>query len=413
MINPYRGSQSDPSRSRFAATIPLHFGGLRLIYLNNAATTWPKPEPVCKAIDDAVRNMSSPSRTHSAEGEDTKNAMEDARQTIASFLGIDDPSRFAMMPGCTYATNAAIQGLPWEDGDTAIMSGLEHNASSRAIRLATERRDISFHIAPYAIGNPLDLAFIEDKLKAGNVRIVVCTMAANVTGEILPFQELGKLCKQYETTLLLDAAQSAGIIDFKVRDLDPDLMVIAGHKGMYGPTGIGGLYVKEGVQLAPFAVGGTGKDSGKHPMSGKMPSEFEVGTHNAIGIAGLAAGVKWLEENGVAKVRKHEMALTQQFMEGLADIPGAHIYGTKDIDQKVAVVSTNFKGRDPKDVATYLSEKHEVATRAGYHCSPLAHETIGTIPGPGTLRFGFGYFNTAEEVDQVLGHLRAMETVGV
>ncbi|MFI4861258.1 MAG: aminotransferase class V-fold PLP-dependent enzyme [Phycisphaerales bacterium JB063] len=384
-----------------------------MIYLNNAATTWPKPEPVCKAIDDAVRHMSSPTRTHSAEGADTANAMEDARATIASFLGIDNPSRFAMMPGCTYATNAAIQGLDWQHGDAAIISGLEHHASSRAIRLVAERRDITFHVSPYQVGRPLDLEYIETKLKDGNVRVVICTMAANVTGEILPYAELTALCKRYETPVLLDAAQSAGIIDFRVRDLDPELMVFAGHKGMYGPTGIGGLYVKEGFRLAPFAVGGTGKDSGRHPMSGKMPSEFEVGTHNAIGIAGLAAGVKWLEENGVAKVRQHEMALTKRFIEGLDDVPGAHVYGVKDCEQKVAVVSCNFGERDPKQVAAYLSEQHEVATRAGYHCSPLAHESIGTLPGPGTIRFGFGYFNTEDEVDQVLSHLKAMQTAAV
>ena len=211
-----------------------------MIYLNNPATTWPKPEPVCKAIDDAARHMSSPSRTHSAEGAKTANAMEQARATIAAFLGIDNPSRLALMPGCTYAANAAIQGLAWEDGDVAVMSGLEHHASSRAVRLVAGRRDITFQVAPYKPGDPLDLQYVEDQLKHGNVRVVLCTMAANVTGEILPYQALATLCKRYGTTLMLDAAQAAGVLDFKVREIDPDIMVFAGHKGLYGPTGIGG-----------------------------------------------------------------------------------------------------------------------------------------------------------------------------
>jgi len=388
-----------------------------VIYLNNAATTWPKPEPVCQAIDDAIRHMSSPTRTHSAEGADTADAMERARADIAGFLGISNPSRLAMMPGCTYATNAAIQGLPWEDGDVVLMSGLEHHASSRAVRLVAERRHIGFEVIPYKVDDPLDLDFVEQHLKTGKVRVVICTMAANVTGEITPFRELTALTKRYGVTLLLDAAQSAGIVPFQVEEIDPEIMVFAGHKGLYGPTGIGAMYVKEGVHIAPFAVGGTGKDSGRHPMSGKMPSEFEVGTHNAIGIAGLAAGVRWLAQTGVEKIRAHEMSLTKRFIDGLADVPDARIYGTTDIDKKVAVVSCNFGQRDPKAVAAYLSDNYEVATRAGFHCSPLAHETIGTLPGPpgqaGTIRFGFSYFNTENEVDQVLACLKELDSQAV
>ena len=379
-----------------------------MIYFNNAATTWPKPGVVCEAVDRALREMSSPSRTYSAEGTSTKSFMRKSREDVAGFLGIKDPDRLAFSGGCTYSTNAAIQGIEWEAGDVVLMTSMEHHATSRAVRLMAERCGVRFELIPYREDEPLDLGFVEDRLKRGGVRLVTMTMAANVTGDLMPYEAVSKMTHEHGVMLMLDAAQTVGAVGFSVEALDPDIMVFAGHKGLYGPPGIGGMYVKEGVALRAFAVGGTGHDSGTHEIPMTMPAIFETGTHNAISIAGLAAGVNWLAEIGVDAVRAHEQALTTRFLEGLASIEGIRVYGTRDVAQKTAVVSCTLEGVRPQEGAARLATEHDVASRPGYHCSPMSHETLGTLPGDGTLRFSFGYFNTNEEVDAVIGYVREM-----
>jgi selenocysteine lyase/cysteine desulfurase len=201
---------------------------------------------------------------------------------------------------------------------------------------------------------------------------------------------------------LVDAAQSAGLVPIDVEELRCDFLSFAGHKGLFGPPGIGGLYVREGIQLNTLAEGGTGKDSGTHPMSGRYPSNYEVGTHNLLGIVGVTAGVRWLRQQGIAEVRAHEQRLVGRFLEGLRGVPNVRVYGTPDAERRTAVVSVTFDDATPQDVADWLSNEHDVATRPGYHCAPLAHETIGTLPGDGTLRFSFGLFNTLDEVESVV-----------
>lgn len=376
-----------------------------LIYVNNAATTWPKPEIVYETVDECFRNLASPDRTHSEEGERGAQLMNTSRAEVAEFFGIENPSRLAFVPSCTYALNLAIQGLNWSDGDEAMMSGLEHHAVSRPIRKVAREHHVKFHVLPYQINEPIDLNFAEEKLKAGKVRLVACTMASNVTGDILPVKELGQLAKRYGAVFLVDAAQSAGAIPVDVEELGADMLSFAGHKGLFGPPGIGGLFVREGIQLNTLCEGGTGKDSGAHDMSSSFPSSYEVGTHNLLGIVGVTAGVRWVKQAGIGAIRQHENRLAEHFIKHVRELPGVKIYGSDRPEQRTAVVSMTMEGVTPQDTAKWLSETHGVATRAGYHCAPLAHETIGTLPGPGTLRLSFGFSNSLEEVDTILEYL--------
>ncbi|MCH7592819.1 MAG: aminotransferase class V-fold PLP-dependent enzyme, partial [Planctomycetes bacterium] len=197
-------------------------------------------------------------------------------------------------------------------------------------------------------------------------------------------------------------AQSAGLLEINVEELGADMLAFAGHKGLCGPPGIGGLYVAPHVDLRTLAEGGTGGDSGEHGLSHKLPSGYEVGTHNLPAIAGLAAGIEWVEATGLDKIRAHERKLAGRFIEGVEKIPGVKVYGTRDLDARTGVVSLTMDGITPKELARWLAEEHQITTRAGYHCAPLSHETIGTLPGDGTTRFGFGYFNTPQEVATVL-----------
>lgn len=375
-----------------------------MIYMNQAATTWPKPEVVYKAVDECFRQLDSPMRSAS-EGVLHGDMMSENRRVIAGFFGINDPTRLILTPGCTYALNLAILGENWQPGDVAIMSGLEHHSVSRPIRkLAAERR-IRFEIAPYKPGEPIDLGFVEGVLRRGGVRLVACTMASNVTGDILPVRDVVELAHRYDAVCLIDAAQASGLLEVNAEKIGADMLAFAGHKGLYGPPGLGGLYVAPGIDLATLAEGGTGGDSGEHQMSHKVPATYEVGTHNLPAIAGLAAGIRWIQETGLTTIREHERKLVAQFINGLDEIPGVTVYGTRDVNQRTGVVSITMEGVSPKDLAEWLAREHQVTTRAGYHCAPLSHETIGTLPGDGTIRFGMGFFNTPDEVGLVLQHL--------
>ncbi len=380
-------------------------------YFNNAATTWPKPEIVYETVDDCFRSMNSPARTISDEGERSSAIMQNCRREVAEFLGIRDESRLVFTPSCTYALNLAIHGMPWQPGDVVLISGLEHHAVSRPIRKVARERNIRFEIVPYRREQPVDLDFIEDRLQAGRVRLLAFTMASNVTGDILPTQQIGELARQYGATFLADAAQSAGVIPIDVERQQIDMLSLAGHKGLFGPPGVGGLYVGPGIELDTLAEGGTGQDSGQHEMSGRLPSSYEVGTHNLLSIVGVTAGVRWLQQAGLHAIRGHESQLTARFMERLRELPrDIKVYGSHDLAQRISVVSLTMAGTTPNAMATWLAEQRQVVSRAGYHCAPLAHESIGSLPGDGTIRFSFGYFNTESEIDELVDAITAVPT---
>jgi len=331
--------------------------------------------------------------------------MATCRAEVADFFGIKDCKRLIFTPSATYALNLAIHGLTWHEGDVVVMSGLEHHAVSRPIRKIAREHGVRFEIAPYSPNDPIDLNFVEDKLKIGNVTMVACTMASNVTGDIFPARAIGELADRYGALYLVDAAQAAGIIPVDVEELRADMLSFAGHKGLFGPPGVGGLYVRKGIELDTLAEGGTGKDSGKHEMSGRYPSNYEVGTHNLLSIVGMTAGVRWLRQMDMAMLRQHEQKLTERFMAGAGELSDVTVYGNSDPARRTAVVSLTMAGATPSSIAQWLAENHNVATRAGYHCAPLAHETIGTLPGQGTIRFSFSFANTLDEVEQVLTYL--------
>jgi len=375
------------------------------MYFNNAATTWPKPEIVYQTVDECFRNLNSPERTISDEGTRSAAMMSTCRQEVADFLGIKDPGRLIFTPSATYALNLAIHGLTWREGDVIVISGLEHHAVSRPVRKAASKHGARFEVAPYAPDNPIDLDFVEDQLRTGKVRMVACTMASNVTGDLLPVEQVGQLAERHGALFLVDAAQAAGVVPIDVDAIKADMLGFAGHKGLFGPPGVGGLFVRKGIELDTIAEGGTGKDSGKHEMSGRYPSNYEVGTHNLLSVVGMTAGVRWVRQSGMAALRQHEMELTERFIKGVLQLPEVTVYGTHDARRRTAAVSLTMEGVTPSAIAAHLAEHHNVATRAGYHCAPLAHETIGTLPGQGTIRFSFSFANTPAEVDQVLEYL--------
>jgi cysteine desulfurase/selenocysteine lyase len=375
------------------------------IFLNNAATSWPKPDSVYQACDHALRSMGSPKRGPAIiAGADP---LETARGTIARFLGVPDPSRLLLQPGCTYALNLALLGQHWNAGDRIIMSSLEHHAVSRPVRKLARERGVEFVLAPYSADDPFDLAWLEAELGKGGVKLVACSMASNVSGHIMPVADVIRLAREHGALTLLDGAQAVGHLPVNVAELGCDLLSFAGHKGMLGPTGVGGLWVAPNVSINTMAEGGTGGDSGKHPLSGSMPSSHEVGTLNLPAIAGLAAGIEWINAKGQAALLAHEHELVGRLIDGLLGIKGLTIHGPTDPTKRTAAVSFTIDGHKPKALAAALAERG-IFGRAGYHCAPLAHETLGTLAGGGTMRLSPGCFSTEGEIDTAVAALHAI-----
>lgn len=229
------------------------------IYLNNAATTWPKPEIVYQTVDDCFRHLASPGRSAGASGSEGAAIMHAARQEVAAFFNLPDAMQLVFMPSCTYALNLAILCQHWQADDEVVMSSMEHHAVSRPVRKVARDHGVRFFCSPYQPTSPFDLNFLEDRLRTGRVKLVACSMASNLTGDIMPVHEIGRLCRQYGAKFLLDAAQAAGVIPVDVQAIGADLLAFAGHKGLFGPPGIGGLYVAPGINLTTLAEGALGK----------------------------------------------------------------------------------------------------------------------------------------------------------
>lgn len=366
-----------------------------IVYLNHAATSWPKPERVYQAVDQAMRAFGSPKRG-AATGTDP---VESTRTELASLLNAPDAQRIIFQPGCTYALNTAIQGLDWEPDDVCVISSLEHHAVSRPARKIARERGVRLEVVPYAPGNPFDLNFLEQTLKNGRVRLVACTMASNVTGELTPIREIIKLAKSFGALTLVDAAQAAGVIRIDVQELGADLLGFAGHKGLLGPLGVGGLYIAPGISVNGVVEGGTGGDSGVHELAFDRPASYEVGTINAPAIAGLGAGLEHIKQTGLESMIAHEARLLDRLLEGLALIEGVRVLGPGAGQPRTSAVTFEIEGcTDPKAAAAWLMQHHRVVCRAGFHCAPLAHQSIGTAKR-GALRLSPGWSTTEAQID--------------
>lgn len=376
-------------------------------YLDNASTTWPKPDSVYKTLDQSFRGLFSPKRGNSKASRLGGQQLQDARQTLATLFNIANPERISFTNGCTHSLNLAIQAFPWEAEDGIVISAVEHHALSRPVRKMARERGIQFYVVPYTDETPFNLAEYEHLLKNyPNIRLVATTHASNVIGSVLPIREIGALAHQYGKHYLVDAAQTAGVYPIDAQACHIDMLAVPGHKSLYGPPGVGALYIGDNVSLNTFLEGGTGNDSGKHEMRPVPPDGFEVGTIPLPQILAFAEGARWVTETGLDTIQRHEAELLQQLIDGLEAIPEITVYGHTDVSQKTPAVSFNALNHNPKDLAETLFEKHGIALRAGFHCAPMAHEAINTIHRGGTIRASIGYFTQPEDIEALLTALK-------
>lgn len=378
------------------------------LYLDNAATSWPKPPGVARAMVRFLDEVgANPGRSGHRLSIEAARIVYAAREAIVELFGASDPLRVVFGQNVTDGINLALHGL-LKPCDHVITTGMEHNAVMRPLR-TLEQRGVALDVIPCAPDGTLDPALVEQAIRAGT-RLVVLNHASNVCGTILPMREVGQITRRHNLLFLVDAAQTAGVAPIDMQADCIDLLAFTGHKALYGPMGTGGLVVGERVataELIPIRQGGTGSRSEHEEQPGFFPDRYESGTPNAVGLAGLLAGLEWVKARGVEAIRDHEAALCAQFVDRLAHIPGVIVYGVKDAAARTATVAFNIQGMEPSTVGLRLDEEFGILCRVGLHCAPAAHRTLGTFPH-GCVRFGFGAFNTPDDVDQAAQAVRVL-----
>lgn len=377
------------------------------IYLDNAATSFPKPEDVYRTVDRAMRTMGgNPGRGGHSLTLDAGRLVLEARESVADVLHIPDAARIAFTANATEAINTGLFGL-LKPGDRVVTTTMEHNAVTRPLRALQDRGVEVVKVPANRLGHvePADIREACGK----NTRMVVMSHCSNVTGTLQPIEEIGPWCRREGILFFVDAAQSAGLFEIDVEALDIDLLAAPGHKSLFGPQGTGFLYVREGLQVTPLIYGGTGGNSHSDLPPDQMPERLESGTLNLPGLAGLAAAADYLRRQGLRAVRDHERSLLEQLIAGLEGIPQVALFGPTDGSYHGGALSFLIEGRDPSEVGFLLDQDHGICIRVGLHCAPDAHRTIGTFPR-GTVRVSPGYFNTAEDIDHFLAAVASLAT---
>ena len=369
-----------------------------MIYLDNAATSWPKPPEVLNAMTDVLeRAGGNPGRSGHQLSIEAMRVVYETREDIARFFHAGDPLRVIFTSNATHAINIALQGL-LKPGDHVVTSSMEHNAVMRPLR-SQEKLGLNLDVVPCASDGSLNIKDIAQALRS-DTRLVVINHASNVVGTLLPVAEIAPLAHRAGALLLVDASQTAGAMPINIQAMWIDLLAFTGHKGLQGPPGIGGLIIGDNVdasQIEPLMRGGTGSQSELEEQPEHLPDKFESGTPNIVGIAGLRAAIHWLENRGIETIEAHKKELYRALTEGLSGIPGVKLYGPLDPDRAMAIVAMTVDGRRVSEIGLKLDEEHGILSRVGLHCAPAAHKTIGSFP-EGTVRLAPGVFTTMDDI---------------
>lgn len=372
-----------------------------LIYLDNAATSYPKPDEVYTFMDAFYRSFGvNPGRSGYDLCMETGALVDTTRKMLADFFNGSDSNRLCFSYNSTDALNLIIFGM-LKSGDHAITTALEHNSVLRPLYHQNRHNGVAVEHVPFDPKGFVDPDDIRQKIKA-NTRLVIVNHASNVIGTVQPLEAIGRICREHGVAFAIDASQSAGKVPIDMEQMHIDIVAFTGHKSLLGPTGIGGLYVREGIEIRHTRAGGTGVRSADRMHLDEYPYRLEYGTGNVIGIAGLHAGLKWIAKQGMDQIHHHEMELTRMLRDGLKEIDGVLLYGQDDLADHIAVLSFNIAGMEALNTGTLLDGEYDIACRTGLHCAPLVHEQLGTDRIGGTVRIGIGPFNTEAHISALL-----------
>ncbi len=387
----------------------IHLMGRDIIYLDNAATSLPKPERVVKAVTEALTRAGNPGRSGHFLSYHSMRDLFEAREAVAELIGADDSARVVLTPNATFALNFAIKGLLAE-GDHVVTTVMEHNSVLRPLS-SLVNRGIEVTFVEADSNGVVHLEDLERSVR-GNTRVVILTHASNVTGALNDIASVGRLCRERGIIFLVDASQTAGVVPIDVEEMNIDLLAASGHKGLFGPQGTGFLYVGDRVDLEPVIEGGTGSRSENPTHPSFLPDRLEAGTLNSVGFAGMREGVRYVLEKGVEKVLDHEKKLCEILISMIEKDERIIVYGPPPDAERTGVVLVNIRGVDPGELSMLLDEGYGIMVRAGLHCAPFAHRTLGTFP-EGGVRISFSAFNEEEDAEAAGRALLALaEEVG-
>ena len=375
-----------------------------MIYFDCAATSLHKPPAVAQAVMQAMGTFGNPGRGAHGASLDAARTVFEARKLLANLFHAEDPSRIAFTANATESLNIAVKGLI-SPGDHVITTALEHNSVLRPL-YEMEAAGAELTIVPSDTRGNIRQKDIEAAVRE-NTRAIVCTHASNLTGNLLDIARIGNAAQKHGLLFIVDASQTAGIFPIDVQRMHIDALCFTGHKGLLGPQGTGGIYVRPGVNISPLLSGGSGVRTYSRTHPADMPEALEAGTLNAHGAAGLAAALAYINETGIDAIREKEQALMRAFYGGVKDIPGITVYGDFAAKERCAIVSLNVRDYDSGEVSDALFEQYGIATRPGAHCAPLMHEALGTV-SQGAVRFSFSHFNTMEEITAAIAALREL-----
>jgi len=372
----------------------------KLIYLDNGATSFPKPEEVYTYMDHFYRNFGvNPGRSGYDLCMEAGEVIDNTRKMLTTFFNGTDHNRLCFSYNSTDALNLVIFGM-LRPGDHAISTTIEHNSVLRPL-YHLSREGVEVDLVPFDGDGFVDPDEIRKKFRP-NTRLVIVDHASNVIGTVQPIREIGRYCREAGIPFAIDASQSAGKVPVDMEEQFIDIVTFTGHKSLFGPTGIGGLYVREGIEIRHTRAGGSGVRSAARAHLDEYPYRLEYGTPNVVGIAGLQAGLKWVLNKGMDTIHEHEMKLTCMLRDGLAEIPGVILYCQENLEDHIAVMAFNIEGVDAANVGTMIDVDHDIACRTGLHCAPLVHDQLGTTEIHGAVRFGVGPFNTEEHIQTTI-----------
>ncbi len=382
---------------------------MNLIYLDNAATSFPKPEETYVFMDSFYRTHGvNPGRSGFDLCMETGQMVDDTRKQLCQFFNGTDPNRLVFSYNSTDALNLALFGL-LREGDHAVTTTVEHNAILRPLYHLARDYGVEVDHVPFDGRGFVDPEAIGARFRK-NTKVVAINHASNVIGTVQPVGDIGRLCRDRGIRLVVDASQTAGKIPIDVAAMNIDVLCFTGHKSLLGPTGIGGMYVREDVEIRHTRAGGTGVRSAHRAHLDEYPWRMEYGTPNVVGIAGLHAGVTWLQRRGLPAIEAHEMGLMRRLVDGLRQIPGVTMHCQDDLTNHIAVMMFNVDGLEAGETGTILDVDHNIACRTGLHCAPLVHEQLGTDKVHGGVRFGIGPFNTEADIDAAVAGVHAIAT---
>ena len=377
-----------------------------MIYLDNAATTMHKPKEVIDAVVEAMTSLGNAGRGANEASLSAARIIYDAREKLCRFFNGEDPRQIVFTGNSTESLNIAIKGL-LEPGDHVITTMLEHNSVLRPL-YEMEKKGVALTIIRADKKGRFSLEEMEAAIRP-ETKMIVCTNGSNLTGNYVDIGKVGEMAHRHDVLFVVDASQTAGVFPIDVRSMQVDVLCFTGHKGLLGPQGTGGMYVREGLAIRPLKSGGSGVQTYSKTHPREMPTALEAGTLNGHGIAGLRAGVEYIEKTGLDVIRAKEQELMWRFYEGVKEIPGVTVYGDFHSRERCAIVSLNIGDYDSSEVSDALLTEYGISTRPGGHCAPLMHEALGTVE-QGAVRFSFAHSNTEEEVDIAINAVRELAT---